>query len=77
LWGYSENDVKTHLWVVVCAYLIIAKIKHDCKSPYSITEVVILIRLSALEKTSLRELLVKPSNSIISNQNVKESSLFD
>lgn len=77
LWGYSENAVKTHLWVAVCAYLIIAKIKHDCKSPYSITEVAILIRLSALEKISLRELLVKPSNSIISNQNVKEPSLFD
>lgn len=77
LWGYSENAVKTHLWVAVCAYLIMARIKHNCTSPYSITEVATLIRCSALEKTSLRELLSKPSNKAISNQNVKELSLFD
>lgn len=77
LWGYSENAVKTHLWVAVCAYLIIARIRHDCASSYSITEVATLIRCSALEKTSLRELLSKPSNKANSNQNVKELSLFD
>ena len=77
LWGYSENAVKTHLWVAVCAYLIIARIKHDCASTYSITEVATIIRCSALEKTSLRALLSKPSSKAISNQNVKELSLFD
>lgn len=39
LWGYSENAVRTHLWGAVIAYLIIAKIKAACNSPYSITEV--------------------------------------
>lgn len=77
LWGYSENAVKTHLWVAVCAYLIVAKIKHDCASSYSITEVAALIRCSALEKISLRELLAKPSATANSNQDVKEPSLFD
>lgn len=77
LWGYSENAVKTHLWVAVCAYLIIARIRHDCASSYSITEVATIIRCSALEKTSLRVLLSKPSSKVISNQNVKELSLFD
>lgn len=77
LWGYSENAVKTHLWVAVCAYLIVAKIKHDCASSYSITEVATLIRCSALEKTSLRELLSKPACTANSNHNVKELSFFD
>lgn len=77
LWGYSENAVKTHLWVAVCAYLIVAKIKHDCANSYSITEVATLIRCSALEKISLRELLAKPSATANSNQDVKEPSLFD
>lgn len=77
LWGYSENAVKTHLWVAVCAYLLLAKIKHDYNSPYSITEVATLVRLSALEKTSLRDLLSKPPAQLDSNQNVKELSLFD
>ncbi len=77
LWGYSENAVRTHLWGAVIAYLIIAKIKAACNSPYSITEVATLISVSALERTSLRELLIKPDNSVSLNQSVKELSLFD
>ena len=77
LWGYSENAVRTHLWSAIIAYLIIAKIKAACESPYSITEVATLIRVSALERTSLRELLTKPSGSVSLNQSVKELSLFD
>ena len=46
---YSENAVRTHLWVAIIAYLIIAKIKADYKSPVSITEVATLIRISALD----------------------------
>ena len=46
---YSENAVRTHLWVAIIAYLIIAKIKADYKSPFSITEVATLIRISALD----------------------------
>ena len=68
LWGYSENAVRTHLWVAIIAYLIIAKIKADYKSPYSITEVATLIRISALERVDLRDLITKPKDSIIQNQ---------
>ena len=77
LWGYSENAVKTHLWVAIIAYLIIARIKADYKSQYSITEVATLIRISALERVDLRDLITKPKNPIIQNQNVKELTLFD
>lgn len=77
LWGYSENAVRIHLWVAVIAYLLIARIKADNKSPYTITEVATLIRVSALEKTSLRELITKPRTSVNLNQYVKELTLFD
>lgn len=77
LWGYSENAVRNHLWVAIIAYLIIAKIKADYKSPYSITEVATLIRISALERVDLRNLITKPKDSIIQNQNIKELTLFD
>ena len=77
LWGYSENAVKTHLWVAIIAYLIIARIKADYHSPYSITEVATLIRISALERVDLRNIITKPKDSIIQKQNIKELSLFD
>ena len=76
LWGYSENAVKIHLWAAIISYLTLARIKVACNSPYSITEVATLIRISALERTDLRSLITKQDSSIISNQNVKELSLF-
>ncbi|MCM1293354.1 MAG: hypothetical protein NC230_07235, partial [Bacteroides sp.] len=57
--------------------LTVARIKADYNSPYSITEAATLIRIAALERTELRTLLTKQDSSIISNQNVKELSLFD
>lgn len=77
LWGYSENAVKVHLWTAIISYLTMARIKADYNSPYSITEVATLIRIAAMERTDLKSLLTKQDNSIISNQNVKELSLFD
>ena len=77
LWGYSENAVKVHLWAAIITYLTVARIKADYKSPYSITEVATLIRISAMERTDLRTLITKQDDSIISNQNVKEHTLFD
>ena len=77
LWGYSENAVKIHLWAAIISYLTLARIKVACNSPYSITEVATLIRISSLERTDLRSLITKLDSSIISNQNVKELSLFD
>ncbi len=75
--GFSENAVKIHLWTAVIAYLAVARIKSDYKSFYSITEVATLIRISALERVELRQLLTKLDLSTNSNQNVKELSLFD
>jgi hypothetical protein len=77
LWGYSENAVRTHLWVAVIAYIVVARIKAEYKSPYSITEVATLIRLSALERADLKDIITKPNDSTIQKQNVKELTLFD
>ena len=77
LWGHSQNAVMTQLWVSICAYLLIALIKAQLKSPYTITEVATLLSVSALEKISIQELLTYPRPSLIQSQNVKELTLFD
>ena len=73
LWGYSENAVKTHLWVAMIAYLIIARLKATFKSPYTITEIATLVRLSALERTSLHELITKPQQNLLSHSMISPS----
>ena len=77
MWGYTENAVRTHLWIAIIAYLLFAKIKKDYNSPYSITEVATLIRVSALERIPLRELITLPNNSVCLNHNLSELFLFD
>ena len=77
LWGYSGNAVRTHLWVMICTHLIVAYIKHCMKSTLSIYQIVQILKVSAFDKTSLRELLIT-SDEIQINQNVKNQlSLFD
>jgi hypothetical protein len=69
LWGHSENAVKTHIWIAIITYLIVAYIKHAVKSDYSIYEIMQILSVSAFDKTPLRELLSEQRQF---NQDVKE-----
>ena len=72
-WGYSENAVKIHLWVAIIAYLLVAQVKHVLKSSLSIYEIHEILKVSAFDKTSVRELLTD----FQPNQHMKELlSLF-
>lgn len=68
LWGHSPNAVKIHIWAAICAYLIVAYIKHTLKSNYSIYEIMQILSVSAFDKTPIGDLLA--SSQV--NQNVKE-----
>ena len=77
LWGHSENAVKIQLWVAICTYLLVAIIKAKCGSDYSITEVEMLLRVSVFERMNIRDLLTRPADQLLNqNQNIKELSLF-
>jgi len=69
LWGYSVNAVKIHLWIAICTYLIVAYIKYELKSNYSVYEIMQILGISALDKTPISELLCEQRQL---NQNVKE-----
>lgn len=68
LWGHSENAVNVHIWIAICTYLIIAKVKHSLKSELSIYEIMQILSISVFDKASLQELLTEYHI----NQNVKE-----
>lgn len=76
LWGHSENAVKTQLWMAICTYLIVAKIRAVYKSPYTITECATLLSVAALEKVPISD-LISFSEPFIQNQIVKEQNLFN
>jgi hypothetical protein len=68
LWGHSENAVNVHIWIAICTYLIIAKVKHALKSELSIYEIMQILSISVFDKATLQELLTEYHT----NQNVKE-----
>jgi hypothetical protein len=56
LWGHSENAVKIHLWTAICTYLIVAYLKHQIRSPYSVYEMMQILGISAFAKMPINEL---------------------
>lgn len=68
LWGYSENAVNIHIWVAICTYLVVAKVKHTLKSNLTIYEILQILSISVFDKTSIQELITDYQT----NQNVKE-----
>jgi len=74
LWGHSENAVKTHLWIAICTYLIVAYLKYQLHSSFSIYEMMQILGISAFAKTPINELFAKQQI----NQNVNEQlNLFN
>lgn len=74
IWGHSENAVKTHLWIAICTYLIVAYLKYQIRSPYSVYEMTQILGISAFSKTPIKELFTTEQI----NQNVKEQlNLFN
>ena len=75
LLGCSENAVKTHLWIAVIAHLLLARIKAIYDSPYTITEIGVLIKNFSMTKVDLKTLVTEPQP-LIRNQDVNELTLF-
>ena len=74
LWGHSENAVKIHLWTAICTYLIVAYLKHQIRSSYSVYEMMQILGISAFSKMPINELFTKRQTS----QNFKEQlNLFN
>jgi ABC-type bacteriocin/lantibiotic exporter with double-glycine peptidase domain len=68
LWGHSENAVKTYLWMAICAYMIVAPLKLQIRSSYSVYEMMQTLEISAFSKTPVNEIFSRKQI----NQNVKE-----
>lgn len=62
-WGYSENAVKTQIWIAVCTYLLVAIMKKKLKLEQSLYEILQILSVSAFDKT--------PVNQLFSKQNIQ------
>lgn len=66
--------MKTQLWIAIGTYLIVAFLKHQLKSPYSVYEMTQILGVSAFAKIPINELFTEKQM----NQNIEEQlNLFN
>lgn len=58
-WGYTENAVKTQVWIAICTYLLVAIVKKELKIERSLYEILQILSISAFDKTPLFQLLTE------------------
>lgn len=66
-WGFTENAVKTQIWVAISVYVLVAIAKKKLKLPHSPYEILQYISLAPFEKTPIAEVFLNNEN-----QDVKE-----
>lgn len=72
-YGYTDNAVKTQLWIAICDYLLIAILKKNLKVDISLNQMLQILSISLFEKVGIKELfgiIEKEGNKLISNQGV-------
>jgi len=76
-WGYSENAVKTQIWIAISAYLLVAYAKKILNIDRTIYEILQILSVSAFDKTPINELFT--DNTIQNNNelNYNQLTLFD
>jgi hypothetical protein len=56
-YGYTDNAVKTQVWIAVCVYVLVAILKKEQRSPLSPSEIMQILSVNTLEKTPIFQLL--------------------
>lgn len=55
-WGYSENAVKTQIWIAISIYTLIAIVKKKLDLKQSLYEILQIISINVFDKTTLNQL---------------------
>ena len=76
-WGFSENAVKSQIWIAVCTYLIIAILKKQLNLDKSLYEILQILSISTFDKTPVNQLLMKTKLQNKEKGNHNQLILFD
>lgn len=76
-WGYSENAVKTQIWIAVLTYLLVAFAKKILNLDKTIYEILQILSVSAFDKTPINELLTNKELRKNTEDDYKQLTLFD
>jgi transposase len=76
-YGYSENAVRTQLWIAVAVYCLLAIIKKELKADSELHEIQEILSVSIFQKMPILQAFSKSEPKSESGQQYKQLKLFD
>jgi hypothetical protein len=71
-WGVTLNAVKTQMYCAIIAYCLVAIVGYKLKVDRTIYEILQILSISLLDKSSIREVLTKSDYNNVKEQNFKQ-----
>lgn len=75
-WGYSENAVRTQVWIAIATYAIIAIAKKKLNIQHSLYEILQVVSISAFDRTPLVKVFTNENYQDVKEQNYNQLILF-
>lgn len=75
-WGFSENAVKTQIWVAISVYVLVAITKKKLNLTHSPYEIIQYISLAPFEKRPLCDVFLNNENQDVKEQNCIQLKLI-
>lgn len=76
-WGTTMNAVKIQMYCAIIAYCLVAIVGNKLKVDRSIYEILQILSISLLDKTSVREILTKCDYKNVKEQNVNQLNISE
>lgn len=75
-WGYSENAVRTQVWIAISAYVIVVIAKKKLKLSQTLYEILQMISLSAFDRTPIKNLFEVENYQDVKEQFYNQLKMF-
>jgi hypothetical protein len=76
-WGYSENAVKTQIWIAVSVYVLVAILKKKYQLSQSLYEILQILSISILEKVPINQLFQQTQLQYFKEQNGNQLKMWN
>ena len=75
--GTSQNAVKTHIWIAISVYLLVAIFKKELKIDRSLGEILQILNITLFEKVSMNQVHTRFPLQQKESQSCKQLILFE
>lgn len=75
-WGYSENAVKTQIWVAMASYSLVAIVKKKLELSQSMHEILQILSISLFDKTPVKKLFSEKDEIFFDKNSKQQIQMF-